>query len=422
MRIAVLGAGVVGVTAAWYLAERGHAVTLIERERDVATGTSYANGGQVSATSAAPWAAPGVPMQALRWLGRADAPLKWRPRPDPRQWRWLYDFLRRCTPDAYAQGLSRNVRLGLLSLAELRGLRARLNLSYDAQTRGILKLAKSPDDLAALTAKVPQLQAMGVRVRALSAADCVAVEPALAGAVARGEVTGGLHYEDDESGDACLFTQGLASAAAARGVDLRLATTITGFDARGRRIDAVLTDKGPVETDHVVLSLGSDSPALARRLGLSLPVYPVKGYSLTVPLSGGNTAPVVSITDEERRIVVSRLGDRLRVAGMAELAGADRTTDPRRVAAVRAALAGLFPEVLETAAEPVPWTGLRPMTPDGGPLIGPAGGWTNLTLNTGHGTYGWTMACGSARLVADLVDGAPPPLDPGPYSAARFGW
>lgn len=420
MKVTVLGAGVVGATAAYYLAARGHDVTVIDRADGVALETSFANGGQLSAGGAAPWAAPGVPLQALRWLGRADAPLKWRPSADWRQWRWLIQFLRRCTKRAYDAGIVRNVTLGQLSLAELRGLRARLGLDYAAETGGILKVAKSQADLGDFAHKAARLAELGVRTRLVTAAECEAIEPALADAVRAGEVRGGLHYEDDESGDAHLFAEAIAQAARAAGARFMFATAVEGFETRGRRIVAVRTSAGPVATDHAVLCLGIGSVALAAELGIELPVYPVKGYSVTLPVAGSNRAPRVSITDEERRIVVSRLGDRLRAAGMAELAGADLTVDPRRAAAVRDALLALFPEGGNADAMTV-WTGLRPMTPDGGPVLGAAGGWENLTLNTGHGTYGWTLACGSARVVADLIDGTPPPVEPNAYSLARFG-
>lgn len=420
MKIAVLGAGVVGVTTAYYLAERGHDVTVIDRAQGVALETSFANGGQISATGSAPWAAPGVPWQALKWLGRADAPLRWVPSTDPAQWKWMAAFVRRCTAKAHSQGIARNLTLGQLSLAELRSLRERLSLNYNQQTKGILKVAKSQADLDELREKLPHLHALGGTARFLTAEDCLAIEPALAGAVAAGEVRGGIHYMDDESGDAHLFTELLAKKASALGVRFLFDTSVTGFDTDGDRVCAVTTSKEIVTCDHAVLCLGVASVSLAKALGVRLPVYPIKGYSITVALDGRNIGPATSITDEERRIVVSRLGDRLRIAGMAELAGNDLTINPARVAAVRQALNDLFPDVSGLPNESV-WTGLRPMTPDGAPLIGRAGRWQNLSLNTGHGTYGWTMACGSARVVADLIDAKPEIVDSSNFSLGRFG-
>jgi len=420
MKTVVLGAGVIGVTSAYFLARRGHDVTLIDRAADVALETSFANGGQVSATGSAPWAAPGVPLQALKWLGRPDAPLKWSPRADRTQWAWLTAFVRRCTASAYNEGVSRNIQLGQLSLRELRQLRSELGLDYDQQTGGILKVAKSAADLEDLRGKLGKLEALGAKVSFVTAEECVEIEPALRSAVEAGEVRGGIHFADDESGDAHLFTAELAKRARELGVDFRMATDVTGLETNDLRATAVLTSTGPIPCEHVVVCLGVGSAPLLKPLGIPLPIYPVKGYSITVDATGTNAAPQVSLTDEERRIVVSRMGNRIRVAGMAELAGTDLTVDPRRAKAVRRALNALFPELADLPEISV-WTGLRPMTPDGGAIIGAAGNWENLTLNTGHGTYGWTMACGSARMVADRVDGIAPPIDSAPYELARFG-
>ncbi len=419
LRIAVLGAGVVGATTAYYLARRGHDVIVLDRSEGVALETSFANGGQVSATGSAPWAAPGVPMQALKWLGRADAPLRWKPSLDWRQWRWLVSFLRRCTQSAYDAGVARNVRLGQLSLVELRALRDELGLDYGQEMRGILKVVKTQTDLDELRAKLPKLEALHVNARILTADQCVELEPALADAVAAGEICGGLHYEDDESGDAHLFAEKIADAAKAHGADFRFGVAVEGFVTAGDQITGLRTSEGEVTAEHVVLCLGTGSVPLAAQLGIRLPVYPVKGYSVSVPIDGRNGAPKVSITDEERRIVVSRLGNTLRAAGMAELAGSDKRIEPRRAEAVLRELRDLFPGGGDMARAEF-WTGLRPMTPDGAPLLGPAGKWRNLTLNTGHGTYGWTMACASARIVADLVDGRRPPLDAGAYALTRY--
>lgn len=419
MKIVVLGAGVVGVTTAWYLADRGHDVTVIDQAECVALETSFANGGQVSATGSAPWAGPGVPWQGLKWLGRADAPLKWSPRFDLDQWKWLIAFLRRCNAKAHDEGVARNMTLGRLSLAELKSLRSRLGLEYNQQTRGILKVAKSEADLEDLRAKAPKLVRMGAATRFVSAEECAGIEPALEQAVAQGEVRGGIYFSDDESGDAHLFTQELARRAEDIGVRFKFSTRVDALVTGKDRVKAVVTSRGPVTCDHVVVCLGVGSTTLLKPLGISLPIYPVKGYSVTIEAEGSNAAPAVSLTDEERRIVVSRFGTRVRVAGMAELAGTDLTIDPARASAVRRALNDLFPE-LSRYPDATVWTGLRPMTPDGGAIIGPAGKWRNLSLNTGHGTYGWTMACGSARVVADLIENESPPVDPALFGLRRF--
>ena len=419
MKIVVLGAGVVGVTTAYYLADRGHDVTVIDQADGVALETSFANGGQVSATGSAPWAAPGVPWQALKWLGRADAPLKWSPRFDPAQWTWLIAFLRRCNTKAHDEGIARNMALGKLSLAELKSLRARLGLEYNHQTRGILKVAKSQADVEDLRAKAHKLAKMGAAVRFVAADECEQIEPALAPAVANGEVRGGIHFGDDESGDAYLFTQELADRAKDMGVRFRFSVRVESLQTKANRVTAVALSDETIACDHVVVCLGVGSAELVKPLGISLPIYPVKGYSITIDAEGSNTLPTISLTDEERRIVVSRFGTKVRVAGMAELAGTDLTIDPARASAVRLALNDLFPE-LSRYPEAKVWTGLRPMTPDGGAIIGPAGEWRNLSLNTGHGTYGWTMACGSARVVADLIENESPPVGPELFGLNRF--
>lgn len=419
MKIVVLGAGVVGVTTAYYLAEQGHDVVVIDRAPGVALETSFANGGQVSATGSAPWAAPGVPWQGLKWLGRADAPLKWTPRADISQWKWLMAFVRRCTAKAYDEGVRRNLALGQLSLRELRSLRQRLALEYNQQTGGILKVAKSDADLEELRDKAAKLHTQGASVRLVSAAECAQIEPALEQAVSTGEVRGGIHFADDESGDAHVFTQQLFDKAQSLGVEFRFNTSVTGLVTNNQQVSAVKTSAGDIGCAHAVVCMGAGSVDLLRPLGISLPIYPIKGYSVTVSVEQTNSAPTVSLTDEERRIVVSRLGNQVRVAGMAELAGTDMSIDPARATAVRQALNDLFPNLAKYPDAKI-WTGLRPMTPDGGAIIGKAGSWKNLTLNTGHGTYGWTMACGSARMVVDLVADSPTQIPKEPYSLTRF--
>ncbi|WP_041794177.1 D-amino acid dehydrogenase [Pararhodospirillum photometricum] len=408
MSVIVLGAGVVGVTTAWYLAQAGHAVTVVDRRPGVGLETSFANGGQISVCHTHPWAGPEAPRQVLGWLGRPDAPLVVRPlRWDPPLWAWGLRFLANCTPSAFTRNMERAVRVALYSRAQLKALRTEIGLEYDQRTQGILKIYRSPAVLETGLAAMAAARAWGLEQRALDADACVALEPALEDA--RPTLAGGILAPDDESGDAHRFTRALAERARGLGVLFYEATTVVALEAQGGRICRVMTDQGPLEADWVVVALGSESPRLLRPLGLRLPVYPAKGYSITVDVPPEGLAPTVSLTDEEKRMVYSRLGNRLRAAGTAELAGWDPQLRPERAALIRRETQALFPRAGKIA-EAEAWCGLRPTTPDSVPLLGRVAKYDNLVLNTGHGTLGWTMACGSGRLVADLLGGRTPEI------------
>lgn len=409
MEIIVLGAGVIGVTSAWYLAEAGHRVTVVERQPGPALETSFANGGQVSISHAEPWANPDAPGKILRWLWREEAPLKFRLRWDAAQWVWGVRFLKECLPARTRRNAAAIAALARLSGASLRALRSRTGIEYDQLERGILHVFTEPEDYEAARRKLPALAALGLRLELKSAAECVGLEPALE--ASRVLIHGGLYCPEDASGDARKFTEALAGLAAQRGVAFRYGTRIETLETRGSRVTGarVTTHRGSevLGGDAYVVCLGSYSPQLLAPFGERLPIYPVKGYSVTVP--AGEGAPTVSLTDEARKLVFSRLGGRLRVAGMAELAGYDLSLDPRRCALILDRVFELFPRAGErTAAEC--WTGLRPATPGNVPVIGRSRRLENLYLNTGHGTLGWTLACGSARVLADLVDGRRPPI------------
>ncbi|HEX5091493.1 MAG TPA: D-amino acid dehydrogenase [Burkholderiales bacterium] len=409
MRIAVLGAGVVGVTSAWYLARAGHEVTLLDRQPDVALETSFANGGQISAGHAEPWAKPSVVPKILRWLGREDAPLLFRPRADLRQWLWGLRFARECLPGRF----ERNTRLlaGLAGYSHecLKALQAELRLDYHRVARGILHFCDSQADFDALAAHATTMRGLGIRRDVKSAAECLALEPALRDSEVR--VVGGVHTPDDESGDAREFTVQLAARLESLGVEVRKDTEVTGLEVERGAVHAVRTASGPVAVDAAVVSLGSYSPLFLARYGISIPVYPMKGYSVTlsIPTDMLAQAPTLSLTDEGHKLVISRFGDRLRCAGTAELAGYDTSINTVRCEAIVRRLRRLFPR-LSGAGAPAYWTGLRPATPNNVPVIGRAR-FPNLYLNTGHGTLGWTLAAGSARALADLVAGRRPEVD-----------
>jgi D-amino-acid dehydrogenase len=389
MRVAVLGAGLIGVASAWYLRKAGHEVRVIDRREGPGLETSYANGGQISADHAAPWAKPGVPLQALKWMAREDAPLLFRLRADPAQWRWGLEFLRNCTAARYEENSARLRALGRYSREQLRALRAETGLQYDQVSRGILVLHTGE------AAPQPGWK---------TPAECVAIEPAVAALGKR--LIGGEYLPDDESGDAYKFTAGLAKLCADQGVRFDFGISIRNFSVKNGKIQSVETQTLSVEADAYVLALGSYSPLYAHPLGIDLPVYPLKGYSVTMPVKDPAKAWTVSLSDEAHKLVLSRLGDRLRIAGTAELNGYDTSINQRRCEAILKRVEELFPGAGD-ASKATYWAGLRPATPNNLPRIGRTK-YANLFLNTGHGTLGWTHACGSGRILADLVDGREP--------------
>jgi D-amino-acid dehydrogenase len=409
MKILVLGAGVIGVTTAWYLARAGHEVVVIERQAGAGLETSFANGGQISVSHAEPWANPRAPWTVLRWLMREDAPLKFRLRADPRQWSWALGFLRECLPARARYNTAQLVSLGLYSRNLLQALRAETRIENDQLECGILHFFTDPASFehAAKTAEV--MRAHGCDLSLKSAAQCLEIEPAL-GSIA-GTLTGATFTPSDQSGDAHVFTQRLATLAAERGVQFRYRTSVERLEHDADRVTAVRVRDPSVgvtvlRADAYVIALGSYSPLLLRPLGIGIPVYPAKGYSVTAAITDGARAPRVSLIDESLKIVVSRLGARLRVAGTAELTGYDTSVNARRCEAILRRAQALFPGAFDAASAQF-WAGLRPATPGNLPLIGRTR-MRNLYLNTGHGTLGWTLACGSGRACADLIDGRRP--------------
>ena len=399
MKIVVLGAGVIGVTSAWYLAEAGHEVTVVDRRAQPGLETSFANGGQISAGHAEPWAKPAALPKILKWLGHEDAPLLFRPRVDWAQWRWGLGFLRECVPGRFERNARTLAGLAGYSRDCLRALRASTGIHYDELTRGILQFATRDADLRVLEAQARAMNAFGARREFKTADECVALEPALRSS--KEKVLGGLYDPHDESGDAHKFTMELARRCEQRGVQFRFGHTVARIEAAGDRVEGVDGVRG----DAYVVALGSYSPLLLRRLGIRIPVYPLKGYSITLETKEG---PTVSLTDEAAKIVISRLGNRLRAAGTAELTGYDTSINETRCNAIMQRIRTLFPDI--APGEVKTWAGLRPATPSNVPVIGRTR-LANLFLNTGHGTLGWTLACGSGRALADIVSGRKPEVD-----------
>ena len=416
MHVAVLGAGVIGTSIAYYLAGAGHRVTVLERQPGAGLETSFANAGEVSPGYSAPWAGPGVPVKAIKWLLMRHRPLVVWPRTDWAMWRWGLAMLGQCTAAAYERNKGRMLRLAEYSRDCLRALRAETGIDYDQRTQGTLQLFRSPQQFESTAADIEVLRRFGVPFELLDRAGCIGHEPALAGV--RKKFVGGLRLPGDETGDCFKFTQQLATLAAARGAEFRCGTTIRRLVAAGGRIEGVATASGAVIADAYVLALGSYSPLLARPLGLDLPVYPVKGYSITVPITNAAGAPESTVMDETHKVAVTRLGERIRAGGTAELAGYDLRLRAARRATLEHVVRDLFPAGGDVGRAEF-WTGLRPMTPDGTPIIGPTP-YSNLFLATGHGTLGWTMAAGTGRVVADLISRRPPEIDLDGLTLARY--
>ena len=396
MKVVILGAGLIGVASAWYLRQAGHEVQVVDRREGPGMETSFANGGQISADHALPWAKPGVPLQALKWMFREDAPLLFRLRADVEQWRWGLQFLRNCTESRFRANAARLQQLGRYSRAQLRALRKETGLQYDHVSRGILVLYTG-DRPFEPGWKTPE--------------ECIALEPAVASL--RNQLVGGSYYPDDESGDAYKFTSELAKLCAANGVQFDLGVSIKEFEFERNEIRGIKTSRSKsIQADAYVLALGSYSPLLARPLGIHLPVYPLKGYSVTLPVKNPAAAWTVSLSDEAHKLVASRLGDRLRIAGTAELNGYNTEINQVRCDAIVKRVMELFPDAGDPS-QAIYWAGLRPATPSNLPCVGRTR-YPNLFLNTGHGTLGWTHACGSGRILADIVSGRAPEVEPPP--------
>jgi D-amino-acid dehydrogenase len=418
MKVIVLGAGLLGVTSAYYLRQLGHDVTVIDRQSTPAAETSFANGGQISVSHAEPWANPSAPLKVLQWLGREDAPLLFRLRADARQWLWGLQFLRECTPARTRRNIEQIVRLGTYSRDSLQALRRDIGIAYDERTQGILHFYTSEKEFAGAEAPAAQMRALGCDRRVISADEAVRLEPALQHI--RPQLAGATYTAEDESGDANQFARELVKRCEADGVQFLMSHTVTALrtvgsgGAPGGEIDHVeATDREGrflrLRADAYVLAMGSLSPLYAKAVGLSLPVYPAKGYSVTLPVKDASKAHQVSLTDDEYKLVFSRLGDRLRIAGTAEFNGYDRDLNRVRCEAIVKRVEQLFPGAGDTERAQF-WSGLRPATPSNVPLIGRSKV-AKLFLNTGHGTLGWTHACGSGKSIARIVSNLPPELD-----------
>lgn len=417
MKVLILGAGVIGVTSAWYLARAGHEVTMVDRQPGPGLETSYANAGEVSPGYASPWAGPGVPLKAVKWLLMRHGPLAVRLRLDPAQWLWMARMLANCTAGRYAVNKARMVPIAEYSRDCLKALRDETGIAYDDRALGTLQLFRTASQVAAARKDTAVLDDYGVPYEVLDADGCIAAEPGLA--AVRDKIAGGLRLPGDETGDCAMFTTRLAAMAEAAGVKFRYGTTIRGIAAHGDRIAGVDTDAGILTADAYIAALGSYTPLVVRRIGIALPVYPVKGYSITVPIVNEAIAPVSTVMDESYKVAITRLGSRIRVGGTAEVAGYDLRLHRSRRDTLEHSVGDLFGGAGDLAAGNF-WCGLRPMTPDGPPVIGRTR-YANLWLNTGHGTLGWTMACGSGRVLSDLLSDRVPEIPVAELGLSRGG-
>lgn len=417
MKVLVLGSGVIGTTVAYYLAKAGHQVTVLERQPGPALETSFANAGEVSPGYSSPWAGPGVPLKAIQWMLMHHSPLVIKPMLDPAMWRWGLSMLRNCTQARYQVNKSRMVRVAEYSRDCMKQLRADTGIPYDERSQGTLQLFRTQKQLDGVGKDIEILKSFDVPFQLLDRAGYLQYEPALA--LVKEKFVGALRLPGDETGDCFKFTQNLAKMAQALGVEFRFDTTIKGIERSGQKISGIRTDAGTLTADHYVLALGSYSPQLLKPLGIDIPVYPVKGYSITAPITDAAMAPESTIMDETHKVAVTRLGDRIRVGGTAQLSGYDLSLDAERRKTLEFVLGDLFPQGGDIARSEF-WAGLRPMTPDGTPIIGKTR-YPNLHLSTGHGTLGWTMAAGTGRIIADMISGKTPEIAVDDLSVARYG-
>lgn len=415
MRIVILGSGVVGVTSAYYLARAGHDVTVIDRQPGPALETSFANAGQISPGYASPWAAPGIPLKAMKWMVQKHAPLSITPDGTLFQLRWMWQMLRNCTAPRYAVNKERMVRLAEYSRDCFKTLRADAGIEYEGRQRGTMQLFRTEQQMDDAAKDIEVLKDTGVPFELLSRDELANAEPALN--TVKHKLAGGLRLPNDETGDCQLFTTRLAKMAEALGVKFRYGVSINALAFKGDEVAGVLCEGEYVQADAYVVALGAYSTRLLQPV-VDIPVYPLKGYSITVPIAEAEAAPVSTILDETYKIAITRFDNRIRVGGMAEIAGFSKTLNPQRRATLEMVVNDLFPGAGNTAQATF-WTGLRPMTPDGTPIVGPTP-MRNLFLNTGHGTLGWTMSCGSGQLLSDLISGKRPAIRADDLSVFRY--
>ena len=407
MTTVVLGAGAVGTATAWYLRKAGHDVVLVERQTEAAMETSWGNGGVIHASEVEPWSQPGMPMKIIKWLGKENAPLLLRYGAIPHMLRWGIDFARNCTSERFRENAKSNLHLALHSLRSLQEIGAETGINYDRATRGVLKIYRSGQSLDSAERSTAFLARHGLLYERVGAERCVELEPALKDT--KSTLAGALYFARDEVGDCNKFTQGLAVACVAQGVQCRFGETVQKIETRGRRVQSVVTDKGRIVADCVVVAMGSFTAPLLAKNGIRVPIYPVKGVSITFKRGDWDGAPAIPVIDDSKLFGLVPIGDRMRISGSAEIAGYDTTPAAARAEAIIANASFTFPEMMRhfDVSKSRIWAGLRPVSPSGTPIIGETQ-IQGLWINAGHGHLGWTLACGSGRLVADLIESRDP--------------
>jgi D-amino-acid dehydrogenase len=407
MTTIVLGAGAVGVATAWYLSKSGHEVAIIDRQAEAAMETSWGNGGVIHASEVEPWSQPGMPTKILKWLGREDAPMLLRYGAIPHMMRWGVEFARNCTPERFRENAKANLHLALHSLKSLQEIGAETGIAYDRATRGVLKIYRSRESLDGAERSCEFLARSGLLFERIDPDRCVELEPALKDT--KSTLAGALYFARDEVGDSNRFAQGLAAACAARGVQCRFGETVDRIEASGGRVQAVVTDKGRMAADTVVVALGSFTAPMLAKNGIRVPIYPVKGVSITFQRAGWNGAPNVPVIDDSKLFGIVPIGERMRVSGSAEIAGYDATPSLPRSQAIIENASFTFPEMRRhfDLSKSRVWAGLRPVSPSGTPIIGETR-IRGLWINAGHGHLGWTLSCGSGQFVVDLINGRNP--------------
>lgn len=416
MKVLVLGGGVIGLTSAWYLSQQGHEVTVVDRQSECGKETSFANAGQISYGYSSPWAAPGIPLKAIQWLTQEHAPLKIQPTLSVEMMNWATKMLRNCSHANYKTNKARMLRLANYSQTCLTELRDQTGIEYQGRQLGTLQVFRSAKQLQAIEKDMVLLKQSNTRFSLLDTKQCIEQEPALSHV--QDKIVGGLHLPEDETGDCFIFCQQLMQLAKQSGVKFMFDTEINKIERNGASIRSVSTSQGSLHADQYVIACGSYSAKLLKPLGISLPTYPVKGYSLTLPIKDSDHAPLSTVMDETYKVAVTRFEDRLRIAGTAELTGFDLSIPEKRTSTIDLVVKDLFPKAGDLSKAEY-WTGLRPMTPDGTPIIG-ATPIKNLFTNTGHGTLGWTMACGSGKLLADLISKRPAGIKHSDLSMSRY--